>query len=141
MSQVPGELRSKWPIVLCVLASFVVGYGVSFVSRRKITPPNESKIQIADFRVAIPEGETVVTISSRDPDNEQLGQLTIERRGNMIVGVPAIERRIEPRARLSAEDAAYLRRELGNEISTSEPPWQRANRIRLWLAQRCYRVG
>src|SRR4051794_20992213 len=126
MSQAPRELRSKWPIALCVLASFVVGYGVSFVSRRKITPPSEAKIQIADFRVAIPEGETVVSISSRDPENEELGQLTIERRGNTIVGVPAIERLIEPRARLSAEDAAYLRRELGNDISLSEPPWQRA---------------
>ena len=110
MSQAPRELRSKWPLALCVLASFVVGFGVSFVSRRKVTPPNESKIQISDFRVAIPEGETVVTILSRDPEGEDLGQLTIQRRGNTILGVPAIEKRIEPRAHLTAEDAAYLRR-------------------------------
>ena len=141
MSQAPRELRSKWPLVLCVLASFVVGFGVSFVSRRKLTPPKESKIQISDFRVAIPEGETVVTITSRDPEGEDLGQLTIQRQGNTILGMPAIEKRIEPRAHLTAEDVAYLRREIGNEISTSDPPWQRANKIRLWLAQRCYRVG
>jgi hypothetical protein len=141
MSQAPRELRSKWPLVLCVLASFVVGFGVSFVSRRKLTPPNEAKIQISDFRVVIPEGETVVTISSRDPEGEDLGQLTIQRRGNTILGVAAIEKRIEPRARLNAEDVAYLRREIGNDISSSDPPWQRANKIRLWLAQRCYRVG
>jgi hypothetical protein len=128
--------------VLCVLASFIVGFGVSFVSRSKVTPPNEAKIQIADFRVAIPEGETVVTISSRDPEgDERLGQLTIQRRGNTILGVPEIQRRIEPRARLTAEDAAYLRRELSDEISLSDSPWQRANKIREWLAQRCYRVG
>jgi len=128
--------------VLCVLASFIVGFGVSFVSRRKVIPSNESKIQIADFRVAIPEGETVVTISSRDPEgDEKLGQLTIQRRGNTILGMPEIQRRIEPRARLTPEDAAYLRRELSNEISLSDSPWQRANKIREWLAQRCYRVG
>jgi hypothetical protein len=119
----------------------VVGFGVSFVSRRKLTPPNEAKIQISDFRVVIPEGETVVTISSRDPEGEDLGQLTIQRRGDTILGVAAIEKRIEPRARLNAEDVAYLRREIGNDISSSDPPWQRANKIRLWLAQRCYRVG
>ena len=141
MSQAPRELRSKWPLVLCVLASFVVGFGVSFVSRRNVTPPNEAKIQIADFRVAIPEGETVITISSRDPEGEPLGQLNIQRRGNTVLGIPEIQRRIEPRQRLSVEDAAYLRRELSNEISISDSPWQRANKIRLWLAQRCYRVG
>lgn len=141
MSQLPRELRSKWPLVLCVLASFVVGFGVSFVSRRKVIPATEAKIQNADFRVAIPEGETIVTILSRDPEGEQLGQLTIQRGGNIILGVPALERRIEPRARLSAEDEAFLRREIGNEISISDPPWQRANKIRQWLAQRCYRVG
>ena len=135
MSQAPRELRSKWPLVLCVLASFIVGFGVSFVSRRKVIPPNESKIPVADFRVAIPEGETVVTISSRDPEGEELGQLTIQRRGNTISGVPQIERRIEPRARLTAEDAAYLRRELSNEISLSDSPWQRANKIREWFGK------
>jgi len=141
MSQAPRELRSKWPLVLCLLASFIVGFGVSFVSRRKVTPPSENKIQIADFRVALPEGETVITVASREPEGESLAQLTIQRQGNRIVGIPAIEKRIEPRMRLTPEDAAYLRREIGNEISLSEPPWPRANKIRVWLAQHCLRVG
>ena len=133
-------MRSRWPLLLCVLASFVVGFGVSFVSRRATLPP-EARIQIADFRVAIPEGETVVTITSRDASNEELGRLTIQRYGNTIAGVPEVQRRIEPRKDLTTEDAAYLRRELSSEIPISDSAWQRSNKIRLWLAQRCYRVS
>ena len=86
MSLEPERYRSRWPIVVCVLVSFVVGFGVSFVSRK--TPPliTEAKIQVADFRVAIPEGETVVTITSRQPEGQPLGKLTIQRIGNTISG-------------------------------------------------------
>ena len=140
MSQERERFRSRWPIIVCVLVSFVVGFGVSVVSRNP-TPPTEARIQIADFRVAIPEGETVVTITSRQPEGQPLGKLTIQRSGNTIVGVPEIARRIEPRERLTAEDVAYLRREIGTQISASDPPWQRANKIRGWLFQRGYRLG
>jgi len=134
MSRLLDHLRSKWPLFLCVLVSFVVGFGVSFVSRTE-TPPAEPRIQIADFRVVIPEGETIVTITSRQPDNEELGRLTIQRQGDTITGVPETEKRIAPRERLSTDDAAFLRIELGANVSASDPPWQRANKIRLWLAQ------
>ncbi|HJP95017.1 MAG TPA: transglutaminase-like domain-containing protein [Pyrinomonadaceae bacterium] len=140
MSQEQPHPRSKWPIVLCVLVSFIVGFGVSFVSRNP-TPPADSRTQIADYRVTIPEGDTVVTITSREPEGQQLGRLTIQRRGNTILGVPQIERRIAPRERLSSEDVAFFRREVGGEISTSESRWERANKLRRWLAHRCYRVG
>lgn len=140
MSQEREHYRSRWPIVVCVLVAFVVGFGVSFVSRNP-TPPAEAKIQIADFRVAIPEGETVVTITSRQAEGQPLGKLTIQRQGDTIVGVPEVERRIEPRARLTAEDVAYLRREISTQISSSDPPWQRANKIRVWLFQRGYHLG
>src|ERR1044072_6124626 len=134
------NMRSKWPLLLCVLASFVVGFGVSFVSRTATLPP-AARIQIADFSVAIPEGEPLVTITSRDAGGEELGKLTIQRYGNTISGVPEVQRRIDPRHDLTTEDAAYLRRELSTEISVSESPWRRANKIREWLAQRCYRVA
>src|ERR1051326_3246416 len=98
MSLSPVKLRSRWPLAICVLVSFVVGYGVSLVSRTT-TPPAEARIQVADFRVAIPEGETTVTITSRDPEAEQLGQLKLERHGNAIAGIPVIETRIAPRER------------------------------------------
>jgi Transglutaminase-like superfamily len=140
MSQEQERFRSRWPIVICVLVAFVVGFGVSFVSRNP-TLPAEAKIQIADFRVAIPEGETVVTITSRQPEGRILGKLTIQRRGAEVVGVPVVERRIEARERLTAEDVAFLRREIGTQVSASDSPWQRANKIRVWLFQRGYRLG
>ena len=71
MSQEQERFRSRWPIVICVLAAFVVGFGVSFVSRNP-TLPAEAKIQVADFRVAIPEGDTTITITSRQAEGQPL---------------------------------------------------------------------
>src|ERR1041385_5915077 len=99
-------LRSRWPIIICTLLAFVIGFGVSFVSRNP-TPPAEAKIQIADFRVAIPEGETVITITSRQAEGQPLAKLTLRRNGNIISGVPEVQRRIEPRDRPTAEDVAF----------------------------------
>jgi hypothetical protein len=127
-------------MVVCVLVSFVVGYGVSFVSRTE-SPPAEPRIQVADFRVAIPEGETTITITSRDQEAQQLGQLTLQRRGTAIAGIPVIENRIAPRERLTSDDAAFLRKEIGAAVSSSDSPWQKANKIRAWLAQLRYRLG
>ena len=140
MSQLRNRLRSKWPIILCVLVSFTIGFGVSFIARTEI-PAAEAKIQIADFRIAIPEGETIVTITNRDAESQELGRLMIQRHGETITGVPEIEKRIAPRALLSSEDAAFLRQRMGSHISASDSPWQRANKIRSWLANRSYRVG
>lgn len=141
MSLSPVKLRSRWPLAICVLVSFVVGYGVSLVSRTATIPPAEARIQVADFRVAIPEGETTVTIMSRDPEAEQLGQLKLERRGNTIAGIPAIETRIAPRDRLTVDDAAFLRHEMGAAVSPSDSTWQKANKIRAWLGRLRYQVG
>ena len=141
MSQLRNHLRSKWPVLVCVPVSFVVGFGVSVISRSEIPPPTEARIQIADFRVVIPEGETIVTITNRQPENEPLGRLTIQRRGDTITGVPQIERRIAPREPLSVEDVAFLRQQIGSYVSASDSPWQRANKIRSWLVERAHRVG
>lgn len=134
MGQVQEKLRSPWAIGLFILCAFAAGFGVSLF-RRSPTPPAEVKNSISDFRVEIPEGETVVTITNRDSESAQLGKLSIYRRGDKILGVPVIEKRITPRERLSAEDIAFFRRELGNETLTSDSLWQRANKIRLWLAR------
>ena len=127
-------------MVVCVVVSFVVGYGVSFVSRTE-SPPAEPRIQVADFRVAIPEGETTITITSRDPQAQPLGQLTLQRRGDAIAGIPAVEKRIAPRERLTIDDAAFLRSEIGAAVSSSDSPWQKANKVRAWLGQLRYRLG
>lgn len=139
MGHLRKQLGSRWAISLGILVSFVAGFGVAFFSR-PATAPVEAKIAVADFRVEIPEGETVVTITSRDAESEELGRLSIHRSGDTISGVPAFERLIAPRQRLSAEDAAFLRHELGPEILTSDSEWQRANKIRAWLSRR-HRLG
>ena len=140
MNRLGEQFRTKWPIVICVVVSFLVGFGLSFVSRTA-TPAAETRIQIADFRVAIPEGETIVTITDRQPNGQELGRLMIERQGNTITGVPTVTKRIAPRERLSADDVAFFRREMSAEISASASDWERANKIRVWLAQRRSRFG
>ncbi|HEX6043178.1 MAG TPA: transglutaminase-like domain-containing protein [Pyrinomonadaceae bacterium] len=140
MNRLGEQFRTKWPIVICVVVSFLVGFGLSFVSRTA-TPAAEARIQIADFRVAIPEGETIVTITDRQPNGQELGRLTIERQGDTITGVPTITKRIAPRERLSADDVAFFRREMSAEISASASDWERANKIRTWLVQRRSRLG
>jgi len=82
-----------------------------------------------------------VTITNRDPEAQELGRLAIERRGASILGVPEVEKRIAARERLTAEDVAFLRTELTGVVSTSDSPWQRANKIRAWLAQRANKLG
>jgi transglutaminase superfamily protein len=135
MGRVQEKLRSPWAIGLLIFCAFAAGFGVSFVSRTP-APPAEGKISISDFRVELPEGETVVTITNRDGRSQELGRLSIYRRGEKILGVPVIEKRIAPRERLSAEDVAFFRRELGSEALAAGSLWERANRIRVWLARR-----
>lgn len=139
MDRVRKQFRSRWAIGLSILVAFVAGFGVSLVSR-KIVPPAEARIAVADFRIELPEGETVVTITDRDARGEELGRLTIQRQGDTISGVPMLEKHITPREPLSADDVAFLRREIGTAISTSDPPWQRANKLRAWLANHS-RIG
>ena len=140
MSPTSVQLSSRWPIAICVLVAFVFGYGVSFVSRTA-TPLAETRIPVADFRVSIPEGDTTITVTSRDSDATELGRLSLQRRGDVIVGIPVIEKTITPRERLSAEDIAFLRRELGAAISPADSTWQTANKLRMWLAQIRHRLG
>src|ERR1043165_5154877 len=135
MSLSPVKLRSRIPLVACVVVSFVIGYGVSLVSRTA-TPVAEARIQVTDFRVAIPEGETTVTITSRDIEAQQLGQLTLERRGGSITGIPTVEKRIAPREQLTIEDAAFLRREIGSPVSPFPSPWGTHNKHPRRVGQR-----
>ena len=74
-------------------------------------------------------------------EQEELGRLVIQRDGDAIRGLPQTERRIAPRARLSADDAAFFRRELAGVFLPTDSPWQRANKIRSWLVSSPHTVG
>ena len=134
------RVSTKWAaLCVCLIASFVGGIGASLLIRPR-TQPQEIKTQVTDFHVVLPEGQTVVTIYPQT-EQEELGQLVLQRDGNAIRGLPQTERRIAPRARLSADDAAFFRRELAGVFLSTDSPWQRANKIRFWLVSSPHTVG
>src|SRR5262245_51850521 len=102
---------SRWFVLVGIVAAFVGGFGLSSYWRKPIAPP-ELKIQIEDFRVEIPEGETTVSILSRDGNGQQLASLQIHREGDVIVGVPQEFRKVEPRHELSSADVAFFKQQL-----------------------------
>jgi len=139
-STVKSRSRPFSALILCLLAAFGVGFGVSFLSRPTASPL-EPKIQVADFQVSIPEGQTSVVIYSRQGDGAELARLNIQRDGNTIAGIPGFLRKIEPRSSLPQKDAEYLVRELSGVFSNSDSLWDRANKIRAWLATEPHKVA
>jgi hypothetical protein len=136
-----SRARSSKKLLLacCILGAFAGGFALSFVSRP--TPSlSEARIQVSDFQVAIPEGETIVTVYDRQSPEHQLAQLKLQRHGPHITGVPVNERKIEPRQHLSIEDASFLRHELEGVISANDSQWDQANKIRVWLAHSPHRL-
>ena len=138
-SSSPARSPRKWLLACSILAAFAGGFGLSFVSR-PAPASTEAKIQVSDFQAAIPEGETTVTVYDRRSPENQLAQLKLLRHGQNISGVPVTERRIEPRQRLSLEDASFLRHELEGVVSSNDSDWDRANKIRSWLAHYPHRL-
>jgi len=134
----PHPLR-KLLLACIILAAFAGGFGLSLVSR-SAPPASEAKIQVADFQVAIPEGETIVTVYDRRLPETQLAQLKLQRHGPIINGAPVTERRIEPRQRLSDDDANFLRHQLEGVVDPDDSTWEQANKIRVWLAHYPHRL-
>lgn len=135
-----SKIRSKWTIALISIGAFVGGFGISLLSRPAVQIA-EARTQVADFRIEIPEGQTTVTILSRDLEPVELAKLNIQRQHETITGVPEVERRVAPRERLNAEDAAFFRREMAGVFLTADSAWQRATKIREWLSHRSYHLG
>lgn len=125
---------------LSLLIAFTAGFGVAFLLRPK-PKVQFSNLPPTDFRVTLPEGETMITVADPRSESEQLACLVIERHGNTITGIPQVQKQIAARARLSAPDAAFFRRELNGVVSSSDTPWQRALRIRDWLARTQHRTA
>ena len=127
-------------LCVCIIASFVGGFGASLLLRPR-TQPQEIKTQVTDFHIVVPDGQTIVTIFSSQTEQEEIGRLVIQREGDTIQGIPQTERHIVPRARLSADDAAFFRRELAGVVLATDSSWQRANKIRSWLINSPHRVA
>ena len=131
---------SKWLIGVGVVGAFLGGFGVS-TYWRPATSVAEPKTQVADFRVQVPEGDTTVVITSREGNPAELARLKIHRDGDEIDGLPKQMRRIEPRQKLSPEDAAFLRSELNGVVSATDSTWDKANKIRAWLGRQKHRLA
>lgn len=109
-----------------------LGYGAAKYGR---TPAPSRTSVFTDFRVPLPEGETVINISDPAAGGETLARLSVVRRGGEVEGVPQRVRRFEPRPPLTPEDAAFFRRELAGVFSPSDTAWEKANKIREWLTR------
>lgn len=117
---------------LCAATGVALGYGAAKYGRAAV--PARTSV-FTDFRVPIPEGETVVTISDPSSDGETLARLSIVRQGDRVEGVPQTLRHFEPRQPLNVEDADFFRRELAGVFSPSDTAWEKANKIREWLTR------
>lgn len=126
--------------LLGIIVTFMSGFGFAMLVRPKLQPQS-TIIPPTDFHVTLPEGSTTITITDPRLENDQLARFVVERRGNSITGIPETRRQIAPRANLSLEDAAFFRRELTSVTNPSDSVWQRANRIRNWLASGQHRMS
>ena len=131
---------SKWLVLVGIVGAFLGGFGISSYWRPAASIL-EPKIQVADFRVPVPEGDTTVVITSREGNAPELARLEIHRQGREIVGLPIEVRQIEPREKLSADDTSFLRQELASVVSPSDSAWDKANKIRTWLVRHRHRVA
>lgn len=132
--------RPRLVVFILLSLAFGGGYAVSMLRRADIQL-EPVQTSVTDFEVAIPEGQTVVTVTELRADNEEIGKLVVQRDGSKIKGIPERKRIIAPRAELSLEDLIFFRRELDHILVASDSPWERANKIRSWLSSSAVRVG
>jgi hypothetical protein len=134
------RVNLKAVFALCLTVAFTAGFGVALLLRPKARV-QFSSVPPTDFRIALPDGETVITVTDPRSEPEELARFVIKRDGSTITGIPQIQKQIVARARLNAQDAAFFRRELNGVISPADTLWQRALRIRDWLAQTQHRMA
>ena len=127
-------------IVFALVLAFVAGYKLSTYYQSKAIV-SAAGMPPTDFAVPLPEGETRITITDPQQNNAQLASFVVNREGNSFKGVPERERVIQPRSPLSFEDVAFFKHELAGINQATESPWERAVRIRNWLATGRYKVA
>ena len=142
--RVPFRFRIPNRSKAFVLAGLIVTFGIGFTVALFLRPGPAVQATTArptDFRIPLPEGSSRITIIDRQISLEPIARFEVQRSGNSITGTPIVEKVIPPRSGLSAEDAAFFRRELTGVVSPSNSAWERANRIRDWLSSGQHKVA
>ena len=130
--------RNGW---FFLLISFFSIFSYSVVYFWSLQRAASSPVPFSDYRIDLPEGVTVVTVSDPRHGAKPIAQLTVERRGDQILGVPRRVVRIPPRELVSEDDAAFFRREMFGLFPMQASVWDKANAIREWLARLPHRIS
>jgi hypothetical protein len=124
-----------------IALAFVAGYELSAYRQVKTKASAATGVPPTDFAIPLPEGSTRITITDPQLENPELTTFVVERQANSFTGIPEQPRAIEPRLRLSLDDTSFFRHELAGLIVNSDSQWQRANRLRTWLATSRYKMA
>src|SRR5690349_8726244 len=129
--------------LFALILTFAAGYKVSEYrnGKNRVVVTAASGVPPTDFAIPLPEGPTKITITDPQQGNVELASFTVRRDANSIMGLPHEERFIAPRLPLSYDDAVFFRHELTGLIVNSDSRWQRAIRLRNWLATGRYSVA
>ncbi len=136
-----AHLRRHSILALGLLTSFAFGFGLALFYRSKAKIPERATATVTDFGVFLPEGKTTITVYDRQSNFRQLFQLSMDRQGNNVNGIPVAERQIAARIHLSEDDKNFFRRELAGTAANLSSEFLRANAIREWLATRAHRLA
>jgi hypothetical protein len=136
-----ASFLARGVVLLVIVLAFAAGYKLSAYWQSKNRVQASSGVPPTDFAIPLPEGETRITITDPQLENSQLASFVVERHANSYTGIPEKERMIEPRIHLSGDDLTFFRHELAGLLSPSDSNWQRANRLRNWLATSQYKVA
>jgi len=137
MARVPGlnsRVAFRGIALLLVVLAFAAGYRLAHYFQLKTTVSAASGALPTDFAVPLPEGSTRILITDPQLEKTEIATFVVERHGTQFNGLPDRQVAIEPRPRLSAEDASFFRRELAAVLAPSDSRWQRSTRIRHWLS-------
>jgi len=127
--------------LLAIALAFAAGYKLSAYRQGKTQASAATGVPPTDFAIPLPEGSTQITITDPQLANPELANFVVERQANSYRGIPEQPRAIAPRLQLSLDDTLFFRHELVGLIVNSDSQWQRANRLRTWLATSRYRMA
>ena len=143
MSPVKVRFVFRLLALLALMLAFAAGYKLSEYRKGKspIMVMAASGVPPTDFAIPLPEGPTKITITDPQQGNVELTSFTVQRNAKSITGLPLEERSIAPRLPLSHDDALFFRHELAGLMVNSDSSWERAIRLRNWLATGRYTVA